>query len=39
MYVTYPLGYPTLSERDAWLGHMRTAVDSLGLDPEHEATL
>jgi hemoglobin len=27
------------AERDAWLGHMRTAVDSLGLDPEHEATL
>jgi hemoglobin len=27
------------AERDAWLGHMRTAVDSLGLEPEHEATL
>jgi hemoglobin len=27
------------AERDAWLGHMRMAVDSLGLDPEHEATL
>ena len=26
-------------ERDAWLGHMRDAVDSLGLSPEHEATL
>ena len=27
------------TERDAWLGHMRRAVDSLGLDPEHRATL
>ena len=26
-------------EKDAWLGHMRKAVDSLGLAPEHEATL
>jgi hemoglobin len=26
-------------ERDAWLSHMRDAVDSLGLAPEHEATL
>jgi hemoglobin len=26
-------------ERDAWLTHMRQAVDSLGLPPEHEATL
>jgi hemoglobin len=26
-------------ERDAWLAHMRTAVDSLGLDPAHEAVL
>lgn len=26
-------------ERDAWLGHMRRAVDSLGLAPEHEAQL
>ncbi len=25
--------------RDAWLGHMREAVDSLGLAPLHEATL
>ena len=25
--------------RDAWLRHMREAVDSLGLEPEHEATL
>jgi hemoglobin len=25
--------------RDAWLSHMRDAVDSLGLSPEHEATL
>jgi hemoglobin len=27
------------TERDAWLSHMRDAVDSLGLDPEHRATL
>jgi hemoglobin len=26
-------------ERDAWLHHMRPAVESLGLSPEHEATL
>jgi len=26
-------------ERDAWLHHMRHAVDSLDLSPEHEATL
>jgi hemoglobin len=26
-------------ERDAWLVHMRAAVDELGLDAEHEATL
>ena len=26
-------------ERDAWLGHMRDAVDSLDLAPEHEAAL
>jgi hemoglobin len=26
-------------ERDAWLSHMRDAVDSLGPSPEHEATL
>ena len=26
-------------ERDAWLAHMRTAVDSLALDPAHEAVL
>lgn len=25
--------------RDRWLGHMRTAVDELGLSPLHEATL
>jgi len=25
--------------RDRWLTHMRTAVDSLGLSPLHEATL
>jgi len=25
--------------RDAWLRHMRTAVDSLGLEPELEQTL
>jgi hemoglobin len=25
--------------RDAWLRHMREAVDSLNLDPEHDATL
>ncbi|HWG98532.1 MAG TPA: globin [Pilimelia sp.] len=27
------------AERDAWLGHMRRAVDSLGLPPELDATL
>lgn len=27
------------AERDAWLHHMRAALDSLGLAPEHEATL
>jgi hemoglobin len=27
------------TERDAWLSHMRHAVDSLGLDPEHRDTL
>lgn len=27
------------TERDAWLGHMRKAVDSLSLKPEHEAEL
>ena len=26
-------------ERDAWLAHMRAAVDSLGLTPEQDATL
>jgi hemoglobin len=25
--------------RDAWLRHMRDAVESLDLDPQHEATL
>jgi hemoglobin len=28
-----------LRERDAWLRHMRAAIDTLDLDPEHEATL
>jgi hemoglobin len=27
------------AERDAWLGHMRRAVDSLGLPPDQERTL
>ena len=27
------------AERDAWLSHMREAVDSLGLTPEQHATL
>ena len=27
------------TERDAWLGHMRKAVDSLGLPPDQESTL
>jgi hemoglobin len=27
------------AERDAWLAHMREAVDSLDLAPEHEAEL
>ena len=29
----------TPQARDAWLGHMRDAVDSLGLSPLHETTL
>ncbi|SEO60897.1 globin [Trujillonella endophytica] len=28
-----------VAERDAWLFHMREAVDSLELPPEHDATL
>jgi hemoglobin len=28
-----------VAERDAWLGHMRKAVDSLGLPPDQESTL
>ena len=27
------------AERDAWLRHMRTAMDDLALDPEHDAEL
>ena len=27
------------AERDAWLTHMRAAVDSLGLSAEHDAAL
>jgi hemoglobin len=27
------------TERDAWLGHMRTALDELGLDQAHDAQL
>ncbi len=27
------------AERDAWLSHMRAAVDSLDLDPVHRNTL
>jgi hemoglobin len=27
------------AERDAWLGHMRDALDSLGLPPEHAEPL
>jgi hemoglobin len=27
------------TERDAWIQHMRAAVDSLNLAPEHRATL
>ena len=27
------------TERDAWIRHMRDAVDSLGLDPAHRKTL
>jgi hemoglobin len=27
------------AERDAWLRHMRTALDELGLDPEHDTQL
>jgi hemoglobin len=27
------------TQRDAWLRHMRTALDSLDLDPQHEQTL
>jgi hemoglobin len=28
-----------VTERDAWLGHMRKAVESLGLPPDQERTL
>jgi hemoglobin len=28
-----------LAERDAWLSHMRAALDSLGLEPEAERAL
>jgi hemoglobin len=27
------------AERDAWLRHMRTALDELKLDPAHDAQL
>jgi len=27
------------AQRDAWLGHMRDAIDELELSPEHDATL
>jgi len=27
------------AERDAWLRHMRTALDEIALDPEHDAEL
>jgi hemoglobin len=27
------------AERDAWLGHMRTAMDELALDPVHDDLL
>ncbi len=27
------------AERDAWLRHMRTAMDEIGLDAEHDAQL
>ena len=27
------------AERDAWLRHMRTALDELALDPDHDAQL
>ena len=35
-HVTFRIG---LAERDAWLGHMRDAVDSLGLPPDAERLL
>jgi len=35
-HVPFRIGY---AERDAWLGHMRDAIDELGLAPEHDATL
>jgi hemoglobin len=28
-----------IAQRDAWLRHMRDAVDTLGLSPEHEQQL
>jgi hemoglobin len=28
-----------MAERDAWLGHMRAAMDELALPREHDATL
>jgi hemoglobin len=35
-HVPYKIGF---AERDAWLAHMRDAIDELGLAPEHDAAL
>lgn len=35
-HAPFPIG---VEERDAWLRHMRAAVDAVELDPEHEAQL
>jgi hemoglobin len=35
-HVSFTVGEP---ERDAWLAHMRVAVDELDLSPEHEQQL
>ncbi|MGH8889960.1 MAG: globin [Acidothermaceae bacterium] len=35
-HVPFRIGY---AERDAWLGHMRDAIDELDLSPENDAML
>jgi len=35
-HARFPIGE---AERDAWLRHMRTAMDEIALDPEHDEQL